>query len=309
MKIVIIGPGAMGCLFAGLLVEANYKEVWILDKYQDRAQQIAKKGIHIQGIGGTRKIYVNTTSKAEDIGIAELVFVWVKSYDTFEAVKGAKDTIGRYTQLISLQNGLGNIESITKFVDSDNVIAGTTSHGATLLDVGKIRHAGIGLTTIGRLDGTVDAKLKDVANLLSNAKIDTQISDNIENVIWTKLIINAAINPLTAITRLKNGRLLDFYDTQILLDRIVDEAKTVTDKIGISLTCPDIKKQIREVCIATSENNSSMLQDILQECQTEVDAINGAIVEKANELAIPVPVNETLTHLIKTIEITRNGHN
>lgn len=309
MKTVVIGPGAMGCLFAGLLVEADH-DVWILDKSCERAEIIAKSGIRIEGIGGERKVDVKATNKADEIGITDLVFVWVKAYSTRQAIKSAKAAIGKYTQVISLQNGLGNVEAMLEYVDADNVIAGTTSHGATLLDVGKIKHAGTGATTIGRINGVINQKLKQIANLLSGAKIKTQISDDIESVIWTKLIINAAINPLTAITRLKNGQLLDFRDTRILLDKIADEAKAVAGKAGISLTYPDMKTQIREVCRATAANTASMLQDVLRHRKTEIDAINGAIVKKADELGMSAPVNETLTRIIKTIEtnITNGQH-
>lgn len=301
MKIVVIGPGAMGCLFTGLLAEAGH-DVWLLDNSCSRAGMIAKNGIHLEGIGGKRKVNVKATCKADMIGIAELVFVWVKAYDTRQAVMDARSVFGKDTQVLSLQNGLGNVEAMLEFVEVDNVIVGTTSHGATLLESGKVKHAGIGSTTIGRWNGVVDRKLKQIANLLSGAKIETKISDNVEGVIWTKLSINAAINPLAAITGLKNGQLLDFRDTQILLEMIADEAQAVADQAGISLTTPDLKEQIRQVCRATAENTASMLQDVLRHRRTEIDAINGAIVRKADEIGMSVPVNETFTHLIKTIE-------
>lgn len=301
MKIVIIGPGAMGCLFAGLLGEANH-DVWILDKSCERAEKIAQNGIHLEGIGGKRQVDVKATDKADEIDIADLVFVWVKAYATHQAIKSAEAIIGENTQVISLQNGLGNVEAILEYVNVDNVIVGTTAHGATLLDVGKVKHAGIGTTTIGRINGAIRQELKEIANLLSHAKIETQISEDIESVIWTKLVINAAINPLTGITQLKNGQLLEFPDTRMLIEKITDEAQSVADKAGISLTYSDINKQVRKVCRATAANISSMLQDVLHHRRTEIDAINGAIVKKAEELGMSAPVNETLTHLIKTFE-------
>lgn len=301
MKIVVIGPGAMGCLFAGLLAEAGH-DVWLLDKSCARAGMIARNGIHLEGIGGKRKVNVKAICKADMIGIAELVFVWVKAYDTRQAIMDARSVFDKDTQALSLQNGLGNVEAMLEFVEVDNVIVGTTSHGATLLESGKVKHAGIGSTTIGRWNGAVDRKLKQIANLLSGAKIETEISDDVEGVIWTKLSINAAINPLAAITGLKNGQLLDFRDTQILLEMIADEAQAVADQAGISLTTPDLKEQTREVCRATAENTASMLQDVLRCHRTEIDAINGAIVRKADELGMSAPVNEIFTHLIKTIK-------
>lgn len=210
--------------------------------------------------------------------------------------------------MISLQNGLGNLEAIAQMVTPEKIIGGITSHGATLIDIGHIRHAGKGDTIIGRVQRSevmnkrIDEDLYKIADLLSQAKIETEVSADIEGTIWSKLIINAAINPLTAITRLKNGQLLNSEETRRLLDLVAEEAGKIVKLVGISLVYPDIKSKVYDVCKATAQNTSSMLQDILRGRRTEIDAINGAIVAKAKDLNIDAPVNEMLTCLVKTLE-------
>jgi 2-dehydropantoate 2-reductase len=207
-----------------------------------------------------------------------------------------------HTQVISLQNGLGNLEAIAQMVNPEKIIGGVTSHGATLIDTGHIRHAGKGDTIIGRTNKQIDDELQKIANLLSGAGIETKVSSDVESTIWSKLIVNAAINPLTAITRLKNGQLLESDETRRLLDLVAEESEKIVKIAGISLAYPDIKSKVYDVCEATAQNTSSMLQDILRGRRTEIDAINGAIVEKAKELNINAPVNEMLTCLVKMLQ-------
>ncbi len=291
----------MGCLFACLLKEAGH-DVWILDKSQDRAARIAGEGIHLEGIGGRRIIHLKATANPNDIGVAALVFIWVKAYDTKAAINIASPLLSSDTLVISLQNGLGNLEAIADVVGIERVIGGITSHGATLLNIGKVRHAGKGDTVIGRMDKRVDGDVRNVAELLSEAHIETHISDDIFVAIWSKLIINAAINPLTAITRLRNGQLLDFDETRRLLDLVTVECEKIAQMAGILLAYPDMRGKVYAVCEATAQNTSSMLQDVLRGRKTEIDAINGAIVQKARQLKTDAPVNEVLTCLVKMTE-------
>jgi 2-dehydropantoate 2-reductase len=253
-------------------------------------------------------------------GSPDLVFVWVKAYDTPSAIKMIHPILADYTHVISLQNGLGNLEAIAQMVNPEKIIGGITSHGATLIDTGHIRHAGKGDTIIGRrrtepfvptssggklrevMNKQIDDELQKIANLLSGAGIETKVSSDVESTIWSKLIVNAAINPLTAITRLKNGQLLESDETRRLLDLVAEESEKIVKIAGISLAYPDIKSKVYDVCEATAQNTSSMLQDILRGRRTEIDAINGAIVEKAKELNINAPVNEMLTCLVKMLQ-------
>ena len=304
MKIAIIGPGAMGCLFAGLLMEAGQEDVWLFDKREERAREIAKNGLKIEGIGGARSVSgIKTTTDPTEAAPVDLILIFVKSYDTIAASHAILPAVGDNTTVLTLQNGLTNVQSISQILGADKVVAGITSHGATMLGTGHVRHAGAGQTTIGEPGGG-SARIECIANILSSAGLKTVISHNIHDSIWGKLIINAAINPLTAITKLKNGALLEYNETRRLLDMTAAEAARVAAARGISLPYDDAPSAVAAVCRATSSNVSSMLQDVLRQKRTEIDAINGAIVDEAKKAGVEAPINETLTYLVKGIERT-----
>jgi len=301
MRIAIVGPGAMGCLLAALLKEANH-DVWLIDRSPVRANQFSQKGICVDGIGGRRSVQVNATSTQGEIKAVDLVFIWVKSYDSRAAARSIAPLLNDQTQVITLQNGLGNVEAVAEVVRAENIMGGTTAHGATLMSEGCVRYTGKGETTIGRVDKCIDPKLEEAARLLSDAGIETHVTQDVEGAIWSKLIINAAINPITAITHLRNGEMAENPETRRVMDLVAEEAIEIVGRAGIALAYSDARARIYAVCAATAQNQSSMLQDVLQNRRTEIDAINGALVEKARALGIAAPVNETLTCLIRAIE-------
>jgi 2-dehydropantoate 2-reductase len=305
MRIVIVGPGAMGCLFAGLLAESGQIDVWLLDKIKTRADKIAENGITIEGIGGKRTIKINATSSIIEIESADLILICVKSYSTLSATQSIIPIVNDGTIVLTLQNGLTNIDTISK-VYKGKIIAGVTSHGATMLDIGHIRHAGAGETVIGKISETLeDQEINQIADIFRLAGFNTTVSNDIYSFIWGKLIINASINPITAITRLKNGELLKHNETRSLLRMIAEESAKIAIASGVILPYNDPVSAVESVCSATSDNISSMLQDILNGRQTEIDAINGAIVEKGKELNIDTPINKVLIYLVKSIENCR----
>lgn len=301
MKIVIIGPGAMGCLFSAFLAKSK-EEIWLLDKDKDRAARINEGGIAIEGISGNWKTKIRSTHDPKDIDKADLLIVCVKSYDTKEAVTLAKPLIAENTRILTLQNGIGNIEIISEIAGPEKVIGGVTSQGATLLDTGCVRHAGRGEIIIGRLDGKIPVEMRSIREVFNKVGLETKISRDIKGLLWSKLIINVGINALTALTRLNNGRLTDFEGTRRILREAVTEALKVAKRKRIKLIYDDPLAKVESVCEATSNNISSMLQDVLRKKRTEIEFINGAIVRQAQELNIPAPVNQILVGLVKTIE-------
>lgn len=306
MRITIVGPGAMGCLFAAFLAKSG-EEVYLFDKRKDRAHSISKNGIKVEGISGEFKVAVKATTVTKDIKDCNLVIICVKSYDTGKATEQIKSIVGKGTFVITLQNGVGNVEAISKIVGEEKTIGGVTSQGATLLGDGHIRHAGKGDTVIGTADKRYRTKKVDeIAKTLEKAGFHTKIADNIQNLIWSKLIINVGINALTAITRLNNGRLIEFEGTDAILEEAVKEAIKVAEAKGIKLIFDDPIGKVKGVCKATAGNVASMLQDVLKRRKTEIDYINGAIVKEAGRLNIEVPVNRLLTNLVKTLESSYN---
>ena len=302
----------MGCLFASFLAKYTPAcrqagvEIWILDKNPERAKRINQQGISVEGISGNWQVEVKATASVEEIARADLIVICVKSYDTKEAISNAKSLIGDNTKVLTLQNGIGNIEIMAEVVGSEKVIAGVTNLGATLMDIGKVRHAGKGETVIGRIDGKIPMELRTIREVFNKAGLEARISRDIKGLLWSKLIINAGINALTAITRLNNGRLVEFEGTRRILREAVTEAIRIAKRKRIKLIYDDPLAKVEAVCEATSTNVSSMLQDVLRKKRTEVDFINGVIVRQGQELGIPVPVNSILVDLVKTIEISYN---
>lgn len=305
MKIVIVGPGAMGCLFGAFLAKAG-EEVYLLDKRNERAEYINKNGIKVEGVSGEFKAAVKAVAGINEIKKCDLIIICVKSYDTESAAKAIKSLVDKNTFILTLQNGVGNVEAISKIVGEEKTIGGVTSQGATLLADGHIRHAGKGETVIG----TAVAKTKedtkknfeDIVKTLKKAGFQTKIADNIQDLIWSKLIINVGINALTAITHLNNGRLIEFDGTNAVLEKAVKESVKVAQAKGVKLIFEDPLEKVKGVCRATAGNVASMLQDALKRRKTEIDYINGAIVKEAESFGIEVPVNTVLTNLVKTIE-------
>jgi 2-dehydropantoate 2-reductase len=300
VKTAIIGPGAMGTLLAALLLRAK-QEVWILDNSTERAEKIRKSGIRAEGLTkiGSK---ANISAQAKEIGCVDLIILCVKSYDTEEAIKQAADLIAEDTYILTLQNGIGNIQILNDIAGEDKVIAGVTQQAATLLGPGLVRHTAKGETIIGRANKQPLGKARAVLSLLNQAKVSTRSTKDINSLIWSKLIINSGINALSAVTRLKNGLLLEYPATREIMRQAVSEAVRIAKRKRIRLNYDDPIQKVESVCKATGANLSSMLQDVLNKKQTEIDFINGAVVRQGKGLAIATPVNEVLTNLVKTIE-------
>jgi 2-dehydropantoate 2-reductase len=259
----------------------------------------------VEGISGELHAPVKASADPHDAKNADLMIICVKSYDTEQAIARLKGVLGANTYVLTLQNGVGNVETISTLVGQEKAIGGVTSQGATLLGDGHIRHAGKGDTVIGMVTKTHRTKkLDEIAATFTKAGFETKIVDNIQDLIWSKLIINVGINALTAITRLNNGRLIEFEGSDAILEEAVNEAIKVAHAKGIRLIFDDPLGKVRNVCTATAGNIASMLQDVLKKRKTEIDYINGAIVKEANQLNLQVPVNKVLTHLVRTIETT-----
>jgi 2-dehydropantoate 2-reductase len=306
VKVTIIGPGALGTLLAANLTRGK-NEVHILDNSSERAKKLSLNGIRLEGLSGSYKAKINVTTEAEKIGICEAVFLCVKSYDTENALKGIKDLIGENTYVISLQNGLGNLQLIGEYIDSNKIIGGVTSQTAALIDDGYVKHTARGETIIGQESGKVLGAIREISSVMNKANFPTKISKDINSIIWSKLVINVGINALSSITRLKNGMLVKNEYTREIMRRAVTEAVKVAKRKRIKLTYDDPIQKAEAVCRATSEDLSSMLQDILNRRQTEIDFINGAIIRQAKSLNIKTPTNEMLLELVKCIESNYNS--
>ncbi|OGS21448.1 MAG: hypothetical protein A2252_06955 [Elusimicrobia bacterium RIFOXYA2_FULL_39_19] len=308
MKILIAGPGAMGCLFAGLLLKSN--EVSLFDYNAKRAARLNRNGIKISGFSNIR-FKIRVITKTSPIEHFDLVLLLVKSQSTSQALQDINKFLDRNTYLLTLQNGLGNVEIISKYVcdhikglNKKHLLAGTTALGATLKDPENIIHSGAGLTTIGFIEKNTSNSsfLVSLKTVFEKCGIKTSITRNIYTTLWSKLIINSAINPIGAIFRVSNGELLKNKSIKQLLFSTVRESYSVALKLEIKPLYSNPELKVAQTCKKTSKNQNSMLQDILKGKQTEIDNINGAIITLALKNKIETPVNKVLYSLIKRLE-------
>jgi len=303
MRIAVVGPGALGCLIAGSLKSRTKEDVWLIDKSPERAKRIREEGIRIEGMSSVSTA-IDISSNPKEVGPCDLVFICVKSYSTDDACKDIKDLISDKTFILTLQNGIGNVQVLNDHFGPERVIAGVTNHGATLVGPGHVRHAGRGDTVIGMYNGKMLGPVRDAAKLLTKCGFETKVSKDIDSVLWSKLIINIGINALTGITRLKNGMLIKHDGAREILRSSVQEAMKIVKRKRIRLIYDDPIQKVEGVCKATAANVSSMLQDVLNSKRTEIDYINGVITRQGKAFSIPTPVNEVLINLIKTIELS-----
>jgi 2-dehydropantoate 2-reductase len=300
MKIAIIGGGAMGSLFGALLTYSG-EEVWVVDISREHISTIQSVGLTFEEEGKIQGFRMKATTDVASVGKADLVLLFVKTYHTEKALSDALILEKEDTVFLTFQNGLGNEEVLCKKVDPRKVMLGVTGHGATLVGPGHILHAGKGKSFIGELDHQVTDRAREIARILSEADIETEVSANIHDLVWEKLLVNVGINALTALTGLKNGQLLEHPETVRLMEALVTEAAEVAVRKGIRIEGKPIEK-VKAVAEATMGNRSSMGQDFDYRRRTEIEVINGAIIREAERFGIPVPCNLTITDLIRVIE-------
>ncbi len=291
---MVMGAGSLGCLFGGLIASAGYK-VTLVGR-EKHVRVLKEHGVRISGLTNKKVFLDASTSPVE----ADIIIFTVKSYDTETAARELKPFVDEGTSIVSFQNGLGNEEKIGRIVGEKHVIGGITSHGALLKEYGHVVHTGIGETVIGELDGKITDRLLLIREILTDAGIKTEISTDIRRKIWEKLIVNAGINPVTAIARVKNRYLLE-EELRWLMEAAVREAVMIARQKGMNISEDEALKKVVDVARNTGENESSMLQDIKKGKKTEIDAINGEIVRAAEEMGVDVPVNKALYSLVKAI--------
>lgn len=305
MRIVVIGAGAMGGLIGTRLAVTGH-HVTLYDTWDEHVAAIERSGILITEYDDSIlrfRIPATTTPPALD-GV-DLVLVFVKSYHTASALRPFAARLPADTFVLSLQNGLGNLDLIRAALPGhERIILGTTAHGAALLGPGRLRHTGKGATMIGdpAQPGNRRFDLTPISRALTRAGFETTVAENIHTAIWDKLIVNVAINALTALTGLRNGELLDDPELQPVIAQLVDESVNVMRAAGVPVGTHDHLAYARKVMRDTALNQSSMLQDVRNCRRTEIDSINGAVTRLGAELGVATPLNRLLTVLVHNRE-------
>ena len=298
VKVLVFGAGAIGSWLGGVLSMKN--DVTLVAR-PAHAEAIRRDGLRITG---------RTTLVARPAAVTEvpreppdLVFVTTKAYDTAAAIDALR-AFQRRSTFVTLQNGLGNAELLA--AKADHVVAGTTTHGVTFVKPGEVAHAGVGDTLVGAFAGATRADAGRIADLLTDAGIATRAVDDPRPELWAKAVVNAAINPLTAVLRRPNGELVRHPDLRGLLDRLAREGATAARAAGIELDPDGIAAKAAEVATRTAENRSSMLQDVERGRPTEVEAITGALLHAAGGRGLALPYNDRVYALVRGLERSRN---
>ena len=293
-SILILGTGALGSLFAARLVRAG-AGVTMLGSWAAALEALARDGVCLVREDGSEDCFpVQAISDPAHCPGSEIALVLVKSWQTARAAEQLKECLAPDGVALTLQNGHGNREVLAAALGRDRVALGTTTAGATLEGPGRVRQGGEGVTTIER-----HPRLGPLADLLRAAGFEVAETDSADGLVWSKLVINAAINPLTALLEVPNGVLLEREETRDLMAALAQETAAVAAALGIELVFDDPAASAETVARRTAANRSSMYQDVLRGAPTEIDAICGAIVREGQRLGVATPVNETVWRLVR----------
>ena len=303
MKIAILGAGALGCAIGAALTEGGH-ETWLISRSPAHVNAMRGEGLRVDDAQGTRRIPVLAATQAAEVGVAELVIVLVKSFQTDAAMRGATALVGPDTLVLSLQNGLGHEEILADIVGRERVLAGKTYVGGVLRGPGHIQSGVVGKATyIGELDGRVTPRVQAIADAFNAAGLATTVSENIVGTMWDKLLVNVATGALTGITRLTYGQLYDDALLKATSLAAVAEAIAAAQAAGVKLSMTDPEQAWALAAEGLpAAFKTSMLQSLEKGSVTEIDFINGSVVRYGQQYGVPTPVNATLVACIKGIE-------
>jgi 2-dehydropantoate 2-reductase len=332
MKIGIIGAGALGSLIAFYL--SAQADVWLLSRRQEQIDAINRNGLRRELDSVIEIRRPHAAADPATIGPCDVVLVLTKSYATTWAAEQAQRLLKPFSEqndkvtgwqgdkvnatditpsprhpvtlsgtlVVTLQNGLGNRELLATALGDAYVGQGVTALGATLLGLGHVRHAGQGTTVFSTTPG--HARMAALVDLFNICRLPAELSEDLDALVWGKLVVNAGINALTALLRVPNGILADSMEARPLMAGAIAEVAAVAQARGTALPYRDPLAHTLAVAHATGANHSSMLQDILRGSSTEIDAINGAVAREGLRLGVPMPVNNMLAALVRTLEAT-----
>jgi len=302
MRVAVLGAGAMGAIFGSAFHRAG-AEVMFFDNRPDVIDAIRSRGLVLEGaLGATATRFFATTAPAE-LGTVDLALVLVDSTSTAAVADVAAECLGEHGCALTLQNGVGNWEKLAERLGGERVLAGSTYNSGAGFGPGRARHTNLGPTIIGETDGPPSERAREIARLLESAGLQVEVTDNVQGHIWSKFVHNCAINPISAVTRLRPGEIARTKAAAGLLDQILDEVLAVVAAAGIRLPEADPREHIRDHCWERY-NRPSMLQHLESGRVTEIDALNGALVDLARTLGVPVPVNQAIVRTVKALEVS-----
>ena len=305
LNVAVLGAGAMGCLFGGLLAEKGLK-VTLIDVWKEHIDAINKNGLKMDGFGGDRFIKINATNDPKSISPVDVVIVMCKATALEQALTNAKSIVGDKTVLMSFQNGIGHEAIMQNIVGIDKVLGGTTTQASNILGPGHIKNHASLPSWIGEYEGGLSDRVKDIAETFTAHGLETIASDNVKKRKWMKLFALTAVGPLSAIfdmhhTELyvtnKESKLARELGKQIIL-----ETRKVAQADGVEVSEDECLEMFLKIVDSNQTNKSSMAFDIQFKRKSEIDFINGSVSKIGKKHGVPTPLNDMLYKIIKVKE-------
>ncbi|MBI2754796.1 MAG: 2-dehydropantoate 2-reductase [Betaproteobacteria bacterium] len=302
MKIAIVGTGAMGSVYAGLFASAGH-EVWAIDRWREHIEAIRAWGLRVEGASGDRTVKLNATTDATEAGACDLVVLATKAMHVAAAAESAKSLLKNDTPVLSIQNGLGGPDTAANILGRARVMVGVVGgFGASIKAPGHAHHNGWELVRLGEFGGPITPRLKEVEDIWRGAGFRVKVFDDIDQLVWEKLICNCAYSGPCAISERTTGEVMDDPDLSRVSTACASEAFQVARAKRIKLGFDDPVAYVRDFGSRIPKARPSVLLDLLAGRKSEIDVINGAIPRVGKELGLAAPVNEAITALVRAKE-------
>ncbi len=302
MKIGIVGAGAMGSVYAALLADAG-NEVWAVDTWQAHVEAIAANGLRLEGASGARTVAVDATSDPAAAGPCDLVILATKAPQVEAAAGSARAMLGPDTAVLTIQNGLGNAARVARILGPERTVVGVVGgFGASIVAPGHAHHNGMELVRLGELAGPVTPRIERIAEVWREAGFTVRCFDDIDQLVWEKLICNVCFSGVAALTGLTVGGIMDHGDAWSVASTCAQEAWNVARARGIRLDIEDPTAYVRDFGARIPHAKPSMLLDHLAGRRSEIDAINGAIPPEARAAGLEAPANALVAGLVRAKE-------
>jgi 2-dehydropantoate 2-reductase len=302
MKIAVVGCGAMGSVYAGLLAAAGH-ELWAIDSWRDHVEAMRNNGLRVEGASGDRTVKINASTEAKDAGVCDLVIVATKTMHVESAAKASQALVGPNTAVISIQNGLGGPDTTARIIGKERVLVGVVGgFGASMKAPGHAHHNGWELVRLGEYSGPVTPRLERVAKVWESGGFKVRCFDDIDQLVWEKLICNVCFSGTCAVTERTIGEVMNDPDHWIVASGCALEAYNVARARGIKLDISDPVDYVRNFGSKIPNARPSMLLDHMAGRMSEIEAINGAIPPAANAQGLTAPFNTVISALVRAKE-------
>ncbi len=302
MKIAVVGAGAMGSVYAGLLADAG-NQVWAVDVWKEHIDAINKHGLRVEGASGDRTVRLNATSNFSEVGQCELVIIATKAAQVGEAAKSIEPMLSDNTLILTIQNGLGAAERICQYRKPDNILIGVAGgFGASMKSPGHVHHNGMELIRLGEMKGPVSERLEKIAQIWRDAGFNVKAFDDIQQLVWEKFICNVTFSGPCTVLRKTVGEVMADENAWKVAQACGLEAHAAGVAKGVNFSFDDPKAYIHNFGSKIPGARPSMLLDHLAGRRSEIDAINGMVPVVAREFGVGAPVNEVIVLLVKALE-------